>query len=102
MASRIKDDALGSRLQQAFGARMKALRKALGLKQGEFGAIYGRSRACVAAWETAYSWAQPETIYRVCRDYQLTADFLYYGETGGLTVERLHWLVEKGVIKREY
>lgn len=84
----------------AFGERVRALREAAGWSPEDLAAKAGRSRQSVVAWQTGANWCPPPVAYRLCRELQITSDFLYFGETSGLTFERLQWLREKNVIPK--
>jgi transcriptional regulator with XRE-family HTH domain len=77
---------------------MQKLRAAMGWSQVKFGEMVGRGRSAVDQWEDAANFCRAPEALRMCRIFNVDADFIYFGHTDGLTIQAKRWLIEKGVI----
>lgn len=78
----------------AVGRRIIALREAFGLRQSEFADQLGLRRTEVNAWEMGERRPSLAKAQIILRTYPVTADWLFYGDSGKMSVEmaqRLLW-----------
>jgi DNA-binding XRE family transcriptional regulator len=99
---KIKDSPVEAAMLAAFGSRMRALREAMGWTEEEMAAQIGRSRQSIGAWESGNNFFPAHVAWRVCRVFNVTSDFVYFGRTSGLTGAQRQWLIDKGVISNEF
>ena len=84
------------------GSRIAAVREKAGLKQQDMAAVLGLdSRKSVSKLETGESVCKVQHLYKICREFSVSADYLLFGEEehdacreimeicGGLSLEEL-------------
>lgn len=64
---------------EAVGARVRALRMALGMPQTTFGAKVGAGKATVQSWENARSAPTYAHLHRILKEYRVSSGFIIYG-----------------------
>lgn len=62
------------------GARIKAVRKAAGLTQGEFGARILVSVSAVSSLEVGKNTPSEQTVHLICREFDVNKVWLLYGK----------------------
>ena len=63
--------------------RIKALRKALELSQGQFGERLGVKQNTVATWESGIRTPNESVIRSICREFGVNELWLRHGDEGG-------------------
>lgn len=75
---------------EAVAARLKAIRAALNLKPSKAAKLLGVAQSTWTNWEGTPSTppVRPglEMAFRICKTFSVTLDYLYLGDTGGLSV----------------
>ncbi|WP_298286655.1 helix-turn-helix domain-containing protein [Acidocella sp.] len=71
------------------GARIRALRLAANMTQGEFAAQLGVSRSAIAQWETDRAGQVRENMERIAKLLNTSLGYLVSGETGSLQGDEL-------------
>lgn len=68
----------------AIALRLERTREALNLSQSEFAEKAGIARNTYNQWEKGKGRPQLDGAIALCNTYQLTLDWIYFGETNGL------------------
>lgn len=68
----------------AIARRLERTRLAMGLSQSEFAEKAGIARNTCNQWEKGKGRPQLDGAIALCNVYQLTLDWIYFGETSGL------------------
>lgn len=63
----------------SIGARIKILRRSLGLNQTEFGARLGYRQTTVAGWENGGRAPNDAVVVSICREFGVSSDWLRFG-----------------------
>jgi len=69
---------------EAIARRLERTRMALDLSQSEFAEGAGLARNTYNQWEKGKGRPQLDGAIALCNAYQLTLDWIYFGETAGL------------------
>lgn len=78
---------------QAIARRLELTREALGLSQSEFADKAGIARNTYNQWEKGKGRPQLDGAIALCSTYNLTLDWIYFGEMAGLPYQVAQKLV---------
>jgi transcriptional regulator with XRE-family HTH domain len=73
-------------LRQDVAARLRRTRDAFGMQQGEFAAAVGIAFNTYNQYETGVRLIRIENAVALCDRFDLTLDWIYRGEAGGLSL----------------
>ncbi len=65
---------------RAVGARLRRLAGALGLSLTELAAVMGYSKQTLNGWLNGEGYPHNHAVYRLCRTYGVTFDYLFLGD----------------------
>lgn len=71
-----------------FAKKIKLLRTSLGLNQSEFGKHLGVTNRAVSKWENELSAPSIESVYKICKLYNVNLDYFFDGEEDKTFIER--------------
>lgn len=89
---RFDDDDTGD-LKSDVGRRLRKLRTILGVDQVEIAKVAGLKQSGYTRCETGERLMKPQHAIRICDRYHLTLDWIYRGDTMGLTRKMIQDLV---------
>jgi transcriptional regulator with XRE-family HTH domain len=75
----------GPRSAAAIGGRIEAARSFLGKTQTEFAQGISATQSACSGWETGDRPPGVRTANKLCDAYGLTLDYIFRGDTGGMT-----------------
>jgi len=71
-----------------FAEKIIMLRKSLGLNQSEFGKRLGVTNRAVSKWENELSMPSIESIYKICKLYNVNLDYFFDSSENETKIER--------------
>ena len=80
----------------AIGNRLAMIKRAYGLTQQQFADRIGVTQGAISGWLTGYRHLGLQSALVICDEFNVTLDYLYRGESGGLTVSTLNMLEAAG------